>query len=125
MDNEVLKKKILSADIDKAEDIISELKLKDKKAFNKLIDVLKVNFILLDDILLLNKLALIFSTFKIHSAVPLIIGKLVKGNYVETGGTLVYALKGLRIRSFEEYIAGLRSSDISYEMAVMIKMLEK
>jgi hypothetical protein len=114
---------ILDLEIDVLEKHLYRLKNKDSKAFHGVIDKLKFHFILSQDIALLNKLALIFSTFKIHSAVPCIVAKLHSGKHNQQCGTLVYALKGLRINDFKMELMALGKMKISYEGQVMLSRL--
>ena len=94
------------------------------KLFSTIIDKLKVIFINSNDMSLLNTIALVFSAFLIHSSVPLIISKLVSGRHNQEGGTLVYALWSLKKQSFKDDLIALKKEDISYEMQLMLDMME-
>ena len=67
---------------------------------------------------------IIVSAFLIHSSVPLIVSKLVSGRHNQEGGTLVYALWSLKKQSFKDDLIALKKEDISYEMQLMLDMME-
>jgi hypothetical protein len=119
----VLKNRFVSEDLETFETSLEELKLHDRKKFLQTMNRMKLLFIEIDDIRLLNQMSLLFSSFSIHSAVPLVISKLISGSYDESGGTLIYSLKGLRIFDFKEELAHLWERDISYEMKQMLKLI--
>lgn len=125
MKHEELLREILTADIEEAESILFALKGTNQKEFNWCIDNLKLHFILSRDILIVNKLALIFSTFKLHSTVPLMISKLFDNVFLNNGGTIIYALNGLRTSHFKDILIQLRDKDINYEMKTMLQLLYK
>lgn len=102
-------------------DFLNE-KENNKKEFVSHIEKLKVIFISSKNIEVLNKIAMIFKFFKIHSAVPLIVSKLRSSIYYDCGGTLVYSLSGLRINHFREELQDLWEKEISYEMEQMLLM---
>jgi len=91
--------------------------------FLQVLDKMKLLFIETDDIRVLNKISLLFSSFSIHSSVPLVISKITSGNYNKNGGTLLYALKGLRIADFREELMDVWKGDISYEMQEMLRII--
>jgi hypothetical protein len=106
------------------EEQLAIYKQQSPKLFSTTIDKLKVIFINTNDISLLNTIALVFSTFLIHSSVPLIISKLVSGRHNQEGGTLVYALWSLKKQSFKDDLIALKEEDISYEMQLMLDMMK-
>jgi hypothetical protein len=105
---------------EKIEEQLAIYKQQSPKLFSTIIDKLKVIFINSNDMSLLNTIALVFSTFLIHSSVPLIISKLVSGRHNQEGGTLVYALWSLKKQSFKDDLIALKKEDISYEMQLML-----
>ncbi len=102
------------------EEQLAIYKQQSPKLFSATIDKLKVIFINTENIAILNRLALVFSTFLIHSSVPLIISKLVSGRHNQEGGTLVYALWSLKKQSFKDDLIALKEEDISYEMQLLL-----
>ena len=120
---EKLQRWLIASEIDVIEQVLKQTKQAQKKKYNGIIDKLKVIFIVSDNILLLNKIALVFSTFAIHSAVPLIISKFVDDTYFQQGGTLIYALSGLRKQHFMKELKALSQKSISYEMQAMFDTL--
>ncbi len=106
------------------EEQLAIYKQQSPKLFSATIDKLKVIFINTENIAILNRLALVFSTFLIHSSVPLIISKLVSGRHNQEGGTLVYALWSLKKQSFKDDLIALKEEDISYEMQLMLDMMK-
>lgn len=107
----------------KLKDILVDLKnMKRDNRNNYLITLerLKLSFILEKDILNLNKLAIVFSDLKVHSAVPLIISKLISDEFRDSSGTLIYSLKGLKINHFQPELHSLRGKEINYEMDKML-----
>ncbi|HRY33822.1 MAG TPA: hypothetical protein P5531_12720 [Bacteroidales bacterium] len=119
----VLKNKISNEDIEIIESSLRVLKSHDKKKFIQTINRMKLIFIEIDDIQILNKISLIFSAFSIHSSVPILIGKLISGKYDNNGGTLVYSLKGLKFLDYKEELSYLWEKNISYEMKEMLKLI--
>lgn len=109
-------------EIEEIETLIGELKNTDKSGFVDLVDKLKVLFINSYDILFLNKVALTFKEYRIHSGVPLIISKLLLPSFQENGGTLIYSLVGLRKKTFFKELQSLWSHNISYEMEQMLML---
>ena len=109
---------------EKIEEQLAIYKQQSPKLFSTIIDKLKVIFINSNDMSLLNTIALVFSAFLIHSSVPLIISKLVSGRHNQEGGTLVYALWSLKKQSFKDDLIALKKEDISYEMQLMLDMME-
>ena len=107
-------------DLEKIEEQLAIYKQQSPKLFSTIIDKLKVIFINSNDMSLLNTIALVFSTFLIHSSVPLIISKLVSGRHNQEGGTLVYALWSLKKQSFKDDLIALKKEDISYEMQLLL-----
>ena len=105
---------------EKIEEQLAIYKQQSPKLFSTIIDKLKVIFINSNDMSLLNTIALVFSTFLIHSSVPLIISKLVSGRHNQEGGTLVYALWSLKKQSFKDDLIALKKEDISYEMQLLL-----
>ena len=105
------------------EEQLAIYKQQSPKLFSTIIDKLKVIFINTENIATLNRLALVFSTFLIHSSVPLIISKLVSGRHNQEGGTLVYALLSLKKQNFKDDLIALQKEDISYEMQLMLDMM--
>ena len=124
MNNEELLKSVLFAEIEQAEDILIALKAKNKSDYNWCIDNLKLHFCLSKDILLINKLALLFSSLKIHSATPLLVSKLFDRILLKNGGTIIYALDGLKKSSYKKVLEMLKNEDLSYEMKEMLKLLK-
>lgn len=114
-----------SAEIDVIERELHQLKQENKALYFCYIDKLKVYFILSDSIEKLNKLALVFSTFKIHSAVPLILSKLLSGKYDTEGGTLLYSLLGLKRVHFKEELQEMENRNNSFEMNSMLEKLNR
>jgi hypothetical protein len=110
-------------DIDNIEKILFKLRKVNTENFNKVIDKMKVIFISSDKIELLNKISLVFSTFKIHSSVPIIMEKLLSEKYNQNGGTLVYSLTGLKRNNFKHELIQLKKKKISFEMKQMLAML--
>lgn len=125
MEREEIIKEILTVDIDQAELILYTLKENDKNVFDWCIENLKLHFILSNDILVVNKLALIFSTFRLHSTVPIMLSKLFNKKFLKDGGTIIYALEGLKISHFKATLDRLKNQDISYEMNLMLKLHDK
>ena len=121
MDVHTLSKEISNSSLSDIEKFLSDLKTTDLKLFKSYISRLKVCFLLYDDILLLNKISLVFSTFKIHSSVPLIISKLLNGKHNIEGGTLLFALEGLKRNDFKEELIELSTREISYEMRSILE----
>jgi hypothetical protein len=114
--------KLSLADI---EEQLTDLKGNDARLFQKNIKSLKDTFEDSGSITYLNKIALVFSTFKIHSAVPLIVEKLLSGKYNTNGGTLVYALTGLKRKKYYSLLVKIsQDSTISYEMKAMFDTLK-
>ena len=109
---------------EKIEEQLAIYKQQSPKLFSTIIDKLKVIFINSNDMSLLNTIALVFSAFLIHSSVPLIVSKLVSGRHNQEGGTLVYALWSLKKQSFKDDLIALKKEDISYEMQLMLDMME-
>ena len=120
---EKLQKWIISSEIEAIEQELKRKKQVENNEYKCIIDKLKVIFIANDNILLLNRIALIFSTFIIHSAVPLIISKFVDDKHYQEGGTLIYSLSGLRKQHFLNELKALSEKNISYEMQAMFDML--
>lgn len=110
-------------DIEFIEDFIEKLKETSRNEFLQLISLLKIIFINEDNILTLNKIALVFNTFKIYSATPLIVSKLLSEKHNHDGGTLVYSLQDLRCHSYLHELKILFGREISYEMVQMLKLL--
>ncbi|MDZ4747199.1 MAG: hypothetical protein SH808_01835 [Saprospiraceae bacterium] len=115
--------KVESGEIDAIEEMLFRLKNENKSLFRCYIDKLKVYFILNENIEIINKLSLIFSTLKIHSSVPLILSKLIDGKYDTEGGTLLFSLLGLKRTNFKDKLKEISKRDISFEMKSMLKML--
>lgn len=112
-----------SEDIDSIRVRFKRFKINKPKVFLFHLEKLKLIFINSKDILLLNKIALIFKEFKVHSSVPLIVSKLTSGEYDKEGGTLIYALNGLKRFAFIDDLEELWNRDISYEMEQMLLMI--
>jgi hypothetical protein len=115
--------KFNSMDIDKIEAKLSVIKSKNPYEFKKCIQQLKVEFEHCEEIELLNKIALIFSTFKIHSSVPLIIDKVCDQKYFSKGGTLLYSLEGLKFSNYRKDLNNLREKEVSFEMKQMLDLI--
>ncbi|HNL08821.1 MAG TPA: hypothetical protein PKH93_14680, partial [Chitinophagales bacterium] len=111
-------------ELKKIEEQLAIYKQQSPKLFSTTIDKLKVIFINTENIRTLDIIALMFSTFLIHSSVPLIISKLVSGRHNQEGGTLVYALWPLKKQSFKDDLIALKEEDISYEMQLMLDMMK-
>lgn len=103
---------------------LSRQKATEPLLFKASIKELKIAFIKSEGILELNKIALVFQTFKIHSSVPLIIEKLSSDKFDDNGGTLVYALEGLRIKDYRSSLVKIsKRKSISWEMKAMFDIL--
>jgi hypothetical protein len=101
-------------------DHFSEIKEKDLHAFRENIKQLKVLFVKSESISELDKIAYVFKRFKIHSGVPLIVEKLLTGNFDDCGGSLVYALDGLRKNQYRKRLIKIcKRKTISWEMKAM------
>lgn len=87
-------------------------------------DKIKVSFVNNQDIDYLNVVSMLFYEFRIHSAAPIIVAKLLSGKHNNCGGTLIYSLLSLRKGSLKEELTQLWSKNISYEMEQMLEMLE-
>lgn len=97
---------------------------KNKTSLYKLyVDKLKVLFINSNDILIIDKIAMLFKELKVHSSVPLIVSKLLTYNFKDNGGTLIYSLNGLKILHFIDDLQTLWKHNISYEMQQMLYMI--
>ena len=123
MNTEELKIYTSKNDIEHLESFLKELKRENVKEFKVYLERLKLVFINSNDILLLNKIAMLFSEFKIHSSVSLIVAKLLSTKHDDEGGTLVYALDGLRKSFFNDDLRTLWGKKISYEMEQMLLMI--
>ena len=66
---------------------------------------------------------MIYNEFRIHSAVPIIVSKLITYDKFR-GGTMAYSLKGLRLEGFTNEIRNLLDLEISFEMRCMIDRLD-
>jgi len=100
-----------------------KLKSGDSQLFTQHMDKTKLIFLKSNDILLLNKIALVFNEFKIHSSVALIVSKLILKKFHKNGGTLLYSLSGLRKVNYIEELRQLWKYNISYEMEQMLFLI--
>ncbi len=110
-------------DIDLIIDRFRWLKNNSYTNYYEYIEKIKVLFILSDEYEFLSTAALIFNEFKVHSAVPLIVAKLLSGKYDDSGGTFLYSLLGLRIKRFKEELNLLWQREISWEMQQKLELL--
>ncbi|MEO7174281.1 MAG: hypothetical protein ABIV51_00615 [Saprospiraceae bacterium] len=104
------------------EKILKSERAASEVAFRSMMNKLKLIFLMSSDIEILTKIALVFNTFLIHSSVPLIVSKLLDKKYHKRGGTLAYALLGLKKGDFMEELKGLKDKNISYEMRHMLEL---
>jgi hypothetical protein len=104
------------------ENFFTNLKINNKIEFKNLVEKTKIIFINTDESGLIDKISLLYNEFKIHSGVPLIVSKLLIYDK-NSGGTMLYSLKGLKWKVFESEILGLLDEEISYEMRCMIELL--
>ncbi len=105
-------------------DHFSEIKEKDLYAFRENIKQLKVLFIKSESISELDKIAYVFKRFKIHSGVPLIVEKLLTDNFDDCGGSLVYAMDGLRKNQYRKQLIKIcKRKTISWEMKAMFYLI--
>lgn len=119
-----LKKYISSTkDIDSVFECFNKIKLENKMLFNLYIEKLKILFVLSDDYSFLSTSSLIFSEFKIHSAVHLIVAKLLSGKFNDSGGTFLYSLMSLKKNQVVEELRSLWSKEISWEMEQKLLMM--
>jgi hypothetical protein len=110
-------------DVDKAVESLKELKIKKPDRYIEYLEKMKVLFVLSDEYSYLSTSALIFSELKVHSAVPLIMAKLLSGKFDDNGGTFLYCLMPLRKKYFYEELGSLWSRDISWEMKQKLVMM--
>ena len=103
-------------DVDYAINAFNELKSSDNRRYLEYLEKMKVLFIVSSDYSYLSTAALIFSELKIHSAVPLIIAKLLSGKFDDNGGTFLFCLIPLRKKFFYMELESLWSRKISWEM---------
>ena len=110
-------------DVDNAVKSLKELKLEEGNRYIECLEKMKVLFILSNDYSYLSTSALIFSELKIHSAVPLIVAKLLSGNFDDNGGTFLFSLMPLRKKHFYVELETLWSREISWEMQQKLVMM--
>lgn len=103
---------------------IKVTKKQDIQKYNQLIERLKILFVNTDEYDFLSTASLIFGELKIHSAVHLIVAKLLSGKFDDSGGTFLYALFSLRKTYVREDLRKLWSRNISWEMKQKLEMMK-
>jgi hypothetical protein len=112
-----------SHDIDQVFDTFKYLEEHKKNLYNGYIEKLKVLFVNSEEYEFLSTAALIFNEFKIHSTAPLLVAKLLNGNFDKNGGTFLYSLIGLRKSFFMKELQSLWLRNISWEMEQKLDLL--
>lgn len=116
--------KLVTLSLTEIEEKLSRQKATKPLLFKASIKELKIAFVKSEDILELNKISLVFQTFKVHSSVPLIVEKLISGKFDTNGGTLVYALGGLRIKNYRLSLVKIsKRKSIIWEMQAMFDLI--
>jgi hypothetical protein len=109
--------------IEKIERLFINYKANNRRDFNNIVDRTMVVFVNSNTIEIQNKIALVFSSLKLHKTAPLIVAKIIGDNLNEKGGTLIYSLKGLRKFSLIDDLLLLWQKPISYEMGEMLEYI--
>ncbi len=94
-----------------------------KKEFERSIERLKILYSNTNEYDFHSTASLIFSEFKIHSAVHLIVAKLLSGKFNDCGGTFLYALLPLNKNNVRDELSTLWTKDISWEMEQKLMMM--
>jgi len=110
-------------DFENAVESFKKLKILESSRYSEYLEKMKVLFVLSDEFNYLSTAALIFGELKVHSAVPLIIAKLLSGKFDNNGGTFLYSLMSLRKKHFYTELELLWSRDISWEMKQKLVMM--
>lgn len=113
-----------SNNIDNVIVFLETIKLKNKSLFDKYIERLKILFAMSDDYNYLSTCSLVFSEFKIHSSVHLIVAKLLSGKFDDNGGTFLYAMLSLKKNKVLDELSSLWDREISWEMEQKLLMLK-
>ena len=106
----------VSNDIDTVLNFLEKIKSNNKSLFDIYIERLKILFALSDSYNFLSTCSLVFSEFKIHSSVHLIVAKLLSGKFDDSGGTFLFSLIPLRKHNVIDELRSLWSREISWEM---------
>jgi hypothetical protein len=115
---------INSRDIDETLRLIKVAKEQDIQIYNLFIERLKILYVSTDEYDFLSTASLIFGELKIHSAVHLIVAKLLSGKFDDCGGTFLYSLFSLRKTYVKEDLRNLWSRNISWEMKQKLEMMK-
>ncbi|MBK9256157.1 MAG: hypothetical protein IPM42_11775 [Saprospiraceae bacterium] len=102
---------------------LSKTKKVNKRKYFEFIEKMKVIFAMSDDYEFLSTASLIFNEFKVHSAVPFIVAKLLKGDFDSCGGTFLYSLISLNLRHLKSELEILWERDITWEMEQKLMLL--
>lgn len=98
------------------ENIFGKLKKENNILFKQTIEKLKIIFINSNAVNILNKIAMIFNIYLVHSSAPIIISKIISGIYENCAGTLLFAINGLKSHHLKDELKMLWLKNISFEM---------